>query len=103
MRDLIVEKGLAQLNHLMMAIQTKEISHDLAMIAIAWMQLISGISTSVFEDVLSLLPHLSPMKWLPSIHNFLNTQQLTLEIQQNFIPKLQQVHGIFLMDSAINA
>ena len=67
MRHLVVEKGVAQLSHLMMEIRTLGISHKLSMIAISWMQLISGISTSVFKDVKSPLPHLAPMKWLPAI------------------------------------
>ena len=62
MRNLVVEKGLAQLSHLMMAMRTSGISNELAMIAISWMQLVSGIGTSVFTDVATPLPHLRPMK-----------------------------------------
>ena len=62
MRDLRDKKGLAQLCHFVMALRTKGVSKELAMIATLWMQLISGISVSVFEDVETVLLHLYPIK-----------------------------------------
>ena len=102
MRHLVVERGVAQLTHLMMAIHTSAISNKLVMITISWMKLISGISTLVFKDVKSPLPHLAPMKWLPAIQDFLNSQKLLLNIQLDYIPEKQRIKDKFLMDRVIN-
>ena len=67
-------------------------------IAVSWMQLLAGTSFSVFANVKIDLPHLSPMKWLPAIWQFLHDHDLWLELEDPFIPKLQREGDGFLMD-----
>ena len=99
MRNLIMEKGISQINHFLMALRTEGITQELSLIAISWMQLLAGTSFPVFHDVSIQLPHLFPMKWLPFIRNFLNKNDLKLEVSLDCIPCLQRLHDAFLMDT----
>ena len=98
MRSLVTEKGIFQLSHLLMALRTEGITHALSTIAISWMQLLAGTSSSVFHDVNTDLPQLYPMKWLPAIRSFLCEQNLYLELELDCIPKLQRINDAFIMD-----
>ena len=101
MRHLTTEKGIAQLCHFMMAVRTTGVTQKLALIAVSWMQLLAGNSFSVFSNVDTPLPHLYPMKWLPSIREFLRKNGLSLELSINCIPELQRVHDEFIMDHVV--
>ena len=61
MRDLVLKRNLAQTTHLLMALRTKGITQDLALIAMSWMQLLAGISQPVFQATNLHLPQLYPM------------------------------------------
>jgi hypothetical protein len=100
MRTLSVERGIAQLYSLITCLRADGIPHQLAVIAISWAQLLAGTSWSIFEDTTTPLPHLHPMKWLPSIRDFLGSIQSRLELEETFIPKLQREGDCFLMDHA---
>ena len=65
------------------------------------MQLLAGVSYSVFENVDDELHQLYPMKWLPAIRRFLHHNNATLELEENFVPQLQRTNDAFLMDFAV--
>ena len=102
LRDLKIEKGISQLQHLIMALRTPGFTRSLSLIAISWMQLIAGTQQPVFSDVSTPLPHLYPMKWLPAVRNFLNNESITLEIEDISIPSIQRINDFFLMDFALS-
>ena len=47
------------------------------------------------------LQQLEPMKWIPEIRNFLGKHSLQLETEKSFVPDLQRVNDVFLMDNVI--
>ena len=102
-RDLNQEKGISQLCSLLMALRTSGITNQLSLIAISWMQLLAGVCYSVFENVDDELHQLYPMKWLPAIRRFLKNNNATLELEENFVPKLQRTNDAFLMDFAVTS
>lgn len=102
LRDLALEKGIAQVTHLMTALRTEGITRELSLVAISWMQLLAGTSFPVFQEVQTNLPHLSPMKWLPAIRKFLLSQDMWLELEETFFPELQRVNDAFIMDIALD-
>ena len=69
---------------------------------LAWAQLLAGTEQPVLSNVTSALPHLAPMKWIPSIRNFLHTISGRIEVKNLPIISLQREHNRFLMDIALN-
>ena len=86
-----------------MALRTPGVLQELAFIAVLWMQLVAGISTFVFKDVSTSLPHLYPMKWLLSVRSFLNDHQLSIEMELDYIPQIQRENDLVLMDHVVAA
>jgi hypothetical protein len=102
MRTLSVEKGIAQLFALITCLRADGIPRKLATIAISWAQLLAGTSRPIFEDTTTPLPQLQPMRWIPSIRDFLGSINSHLELEDTYIPPLQREGDCFLMDHAAN-
>jgi hypothetical protein len=69
-------------------------------VAVAWAQLNSGVSYSIFQNVVSHLPHFES-KWLRSVRDFLQLIQGTLRLDRPWIPELQRVNDSFIMDHVL--
>jgi hypothetical protein len=69
-------------------------------VAVAWAQLNSGVCYSIFQDVVSPLPHLES-RWLRSVRDFLRLIQGTLRLDRPSIPEIQRVNDSFIMDHVL--
>ena len=56
---------------------------------------------SILTDVNTLLPHLYPMQWLPSIHNFLSHINASVILEDDHIIPLQGEHDSYIIDIAL--
>ena len=65
MRSHQTEQGIAQTYSLMTSLWAKGVPHKLALITLAWVQLLAGTQQPVLSNVKVALPHLAPMKWNP--------------------------------------
>lgn len=72
--------------------------HQVANIAISWAQLLACTSTSIFEDVTTLLPHLAPMIWIPSIWRHLGNLEAHIFLATTHVVPLQRKHDLHHMD-----
>ena len=102
MRSHQTEQGLAQTYSLMMSLRAKGVPRKLALITLAWAQLLAGTQQPVLSNVTKALPHLAPMKWLPSICDFLRTIGGQIEVENLPATSLQCEHDQFLMDIALD-
>ena len=73
MRSHQTEQGIAQTYPLMMSLRAEGVPRKLGLITLAWAQLLVGTQQPVLSNVTNALPHLAPMKWIPSIRDFLHT------------------------------
>ena len=74
----------------------------MALITLAWAQLLTGTQQPVLSNVMPPLPHLAPMTWIPSIRNFLRTVRGRIDIEKLPIISLQRGHNQFIMDIALD-
>ena len=102
MRSHQTEQGIAQTYSLMTSLRAKGVPRKLAHITLAWAQLLAGTQQPVLSNVMTALPHLNPMKWLPSIRAFLCTIGSRIEVENLPATPLQCKHDQFLMDIALD-
>ena len=74
----------------------------LALIILAWAQLLAGTQKPVLSDATIALPHSAPMKWIPSIREFLHSIGDRMEVENLPVTPLQREHDWFLMDIALD-
>ena len=67
MRSHQTEQGIAQIYSLMMSLRAEGVPRKLALITLAWAQVLPGTQQPVISNVTNALPHIAPMKWIPSI------------------------------------
>ena len=101
MRSHQTEQGIAQTYSLMTSLRAEGVPRKLALITHAWAQLLAGTQPPVLSNVKVAIPHLAPMKWIPSIRNFLHTIGGRIEVENLPIIPLQREHDRFLMDIAL--
>ena len=101
LRQLYIERGIAQVYTLMACLRSDGLLSDLALIMISWGQCLAGTSFPLLSDVKTPLPHLHPMTWLPSVRDFLAEIDCTLELSNSFITDLQRENDTFIMDHAL--
>ena len=100
LQKLALEKGIGQLRHFFMSLQTEGFPENLAEIAVSWAQLLARTSTPVVTDQ-QALPQLSVIKWLPEIRKFVQRIERGLELGGEFMPDLQRAGDEFSMDVAL--
>ena len=61
------EQGIAQTYSLMTSLRAEGVPRKLALITLAWAQLLAGTQQPVLSNITNALPHLAPMKWIPLI------------------------------------
>ena len=101
MRSHHIEQGITQTHSLMMSQRAEGVPRKLALITLAWAQLLAGTQQPVLSNVTPVLPHLAPIKWIPSIRNFLCTVSGRIDIENLPAISLQRKHDRFLMDIAL--
>ena len=102
MRSHQTEQGIAQTYSLMTSLRAKGVPRKLALITLAWAQLLAGTQQPVLSNITKALSHLAPMKWLPSIRDFLRTIGGQIEVENLPATPLQCKHDWFLMDIALD-
>ena len=98
MRSHQTEQGIAQLYSLMTSPRAEGVPSKLALITLAWAQLLTGTQQPVLSNVMNALPHIAPMKWIPSICEFLHSIGGRMEVENLPVTPLQREHDRFLMD-----
>ena len=101
LRTLSVERGIAQLYLFLACIRSDGVPHKLASIMMSWGQFLAGTGVPILEDVHTPLPHLTPMQWVPQLRQFLSSVDCRVELEEDFVPRLQRENDVFLMDSAL--
>ena len=102
MRSRQTEQGIAQIYSLMMSLRAERVPSKLALITLAWAQLLAGTQQPVLSNVTSALPHIAPMKWIPSIHKFLNSIGGRMEVENLPVTPIQREHDQFFTDIALD-
>ena len=102
MRSHQTEQGIAQIYSLMTSLMAEGVSRKLALITLAWAQLLAGTQKPVLSDVTIALPHIAHMNWIPSTREFLHSIGGRMEVQNLPVTPLQREHDRFLMDIALD-
>ena len=102
MRSHQTKQGIAQIYSLMMSLRAEGVPSKLALITLAWAQLLTSTQQPVLSQVMNALPHITPMKWIPSICEFLNSIGGRMEVENLPVTPLQREHDRFLVDIALD-
>ena len=102
MRSHQTKQGIAQIYSLMTSLQAEGVPSKFALITLAWAQLLAGTQQPVLSNVMNALPHMAPMKWIPSIREFLHSIGSRMEVENLPVTPLQREHDWFLMDIALD-
>ena len=70
---------------------------QLLRISVAWLQVATGVSFSVFQDVSTSITY-SDSLWLMSIREYLNTIGGQMELSPNYVPRMARENDSFIMD-----
>ena len=102
MRSHQTEQGNAKIYSLMKSLRAEGVPRKLALITLALAQLLAGTQKSVLSDVMIALPHIAPMKWIPSIRKFLHSIGGRMEVENLPVTSLQCEHDRILMVIALD-
>ena len=102
MRSHQTEQGIVQIYSLMTSLRAEGVPSILALITLAWAQLLADTQQPVLSNAMNTLPHMAPMKWIPSIHEFLHSIGGRIEVENLPVTPLQCEHDWFLMDIALD-
>ena len=102
MRSHHIKQGVNQTHSLMMSLRAEGVPRKLALITLVWAQLLAGTWEPVLSNVTPALPHLTPMKWIPLIRNFLCTVGGRIDGENLPATHLQCEHDRFLMDIVLD-
>jgi hypothetical protein len=94
------EQGVGQLQYFVKQWSHRTEPGSLLQIAVAWVQLNVGVGFSIFNDVVTSLPHFES-EWLHSVQDFLRFVQGRLRLDTSFVPGIQQVNDNFIMDHVL--
>ena len=102
MRSHQTKQRIAQIYSLMTSLRAEGVPSKLALITLAWAQLLTSTQQPVLSQVMNALPHITLMKWIPSICEFLNSIGGRMEVENLPVTPLQREHDRFLMDIALD-
>ena len=86
----------------MTSLRADGVPRKLALVTLAWAQLLAGTQQPVLSKVTNTLPHITPIKWIPSIREFLLSISGRMEVENLPATPLKREHDQFLMDIAID-
>jgi hypothetical protein len=99
-RPFSTEQGVGQLQFFVKHWSHRTEPGCLLRIAVAWAQLNVGVGFSIFNDVVTSLPHFES-EWLRSVRDFLRIVQGRLRLDSAFVPEIQRVNDSFIMDHVL--
>ena len=100
MTDLYISQGQSKVEFILRQFRTKGKVLEVLQMVLSWFQHYSGLTTSVWEDVLSPIDKYVPGKWFHVTRNFLRDSDLYMKIP-HFTPVLRREHDCSLMESAM--
>ena len=71
-------------------------------VAVAWLQLHTGVSFSLLANVTTVIPHMVT-RWLPSLRTFLATIHGTISLDKTYVPPIQRTHDEYIMDTILQS
>jgi hypothetical protein len=71
--------------------RTKADTGKLLQVAIAWLQLHTGVGVSLLNNMTTMIP-LIATGWLPSLRTFIASIQGTIQLDHDYVPPIQWVH-----------
>ena len=98
--DLYISQGQSKVEFILRQFRTKGKALEVLQMVLSWFQHYSGLTTSVWEDVLSPIDKYVPGKWFHVTRNFLRDSDLYMKIP-HFTPVLRREHDCSLMESAM--
>ena len=99
--NLNTEQGISQLQALLSSLWSVGPKQTLSLITISWAQLLAGTGFPILNDVQTPIPHLYPMKWVPSIRQYMASNNSHITLEQTFVTPLQQEGDIHIMNLAL--
>ena len=99
-RPLSTEQGVGQLQFFVKHWNHRLEPGQLLRVAVAWAQINTGVGYSIFENVISSLPHFES-KWLDSMRTFLRLIGGSLRLDVTFVPEIQRVNDSYIMDHVL--
>ena len=86
----------------MTSLRAEGAPRKLALITLTWAQLLARTQQQVLSNVMTALPHIAPMKWIPSICEFLDSIGGRMEVENLPTTPLQREYDQFVMDIALD-
>jgi hypothetical protein len=99
-RHLYVEQGVSQVSEFIRHWRSSSKIGIMLRIAVAWIQLATGVSYSVFEQVVEDLPHMES-KWFNSMRKFLYRIRGSLRLDNPTIPPTQRDGDSYIMGAIL--
>jgi hypothetical protein len=94
-------QGEGQIMQFLKFWRTKTDTGKLLQVAVAWLQLHTGVGFSLLDNVTTVIPHLAT-RWLPSLQRtFLASINGTIQLDQTYVPPIQRVHDEYIMDTIL--
>jgi hypothetical protein len=101
-RTLYSVQGVGQISTLLRNWRSPCQAGQLLRIAVAWAQYVAGISTPLFEDIRTPLPHLEA-KWISSVRAYLQYVGATIELDEPYTTVREREHDWHIMDAIIQS
>jgi hypothetical protein len=93
-------QGEGQIMQFLKFWRTKTDTGKLLRVAVAWLQLNTGVGFSLLDNVTTVIPHLAT-RWLPSLRTFLASINGTIQLDRTYVPPIQRVHDEYIMDTIL--
>ena len=98
------EQGYGQCRHFLKSWRSPDSPQGkLLHITVAWLQFCAGVDWSILGNPQIPLKHHLESKWLLSLHEYLNSIEAKLEIQNPYIPKPQRANDKAIMSVVVQA
>jgi exonuclease III len=102
-RHLYTMQGIGQVMYFIRHWRDQEsLQGRLLRILMSWIQMSVGVSFSVLEDVQTQIPHLES-KWIASLRSYLGHLGATLELDNNYVPRLERNNDFYIMEEILKS
>ena len=102
LKCLYLQQGLENIRQFIRVWRSNDDLGRLLRITMAWCQMSVGVSTPIFENTATDLPHFE-LVLIQSIRNFLRYIDATIELDNVFIPGRQRELDVHLMDDVLGS
>jgi hypothetical protein len=95
-------QGEGQIMQFLKFWRTKPDTGKLLQVAVAWLQLHTGVGFSLLDDVTTVISYLATC-WLPSLRTFLASINGTIQLDRAYVPTIQRVRDEYIMDTILRS